>query len=88
MGHLRGEEISRRNDKHTNEIGQYVIIDDSDMLEGQLNNFIQTYGFYRLSDRTASLAIDILENRFIPNRMRINMGLFLRHRQQISNNNK
>lgn len=88
-GPCRGKEIRRWMDNHNDEIDQYVILDDdSDMLKSQLHNFVQTDGFYGLSDRTASLAIDILEFRSIPNPRRINMELLLQYRQQISNNNK
>lgn len=42
-GSCRGDEIKMWLDKHSEEVGRYIIFDDdSDMLEEQLPNFIQT----------------------------------------------
>lgn len=87
-GNCRGKEIQRWLDKHTDEVDSYVIIDDdTDMLDEQLYNFVQTDGYYGLSDRTVSLAIDVLNGNYIPNKIRLNTELLLRYREKLKENN-
>lgn len=76
MGLCRGDEIQRWLDAHEDEVETYVIIDDdSDMLEEQLFNFVQTDSLYGLSERTVQLAIQVLKNENIANPIRLNMEL-------------
>lgn len=56
---IRGDEIQRYIDD--NGIKNYCIIDDdNDMLDSQLDNYVQTDGTYGLSLKTANKVIDIL----------------------------
>lgn len=79
MGSARGDEIQRWLDAHEDEVESYVIIDDdNDMLEEQLFHFVQTDGWYGLSDRTVHLAIQVLKNEKIISPIRLNMDLVYR----------
>lgn len=60
--YYRGHEIQKYLDEHP-EIEQYVILDDdSDMLDSQLRNFIQTDGNIGLTETLAYRATFILNN--------------------------
>ena len=75
----RGQQIERWLNEHENEVENYVILDDdSDMLESQLFNFVQTDTFFGMSDRTVDLAVKILNNKRIEQPVRLNMELMLR----------
>ena len=81
IGACRGDEIKQWLDDHQGQVESYVILDDdSDMLEEQLFNFVQTDGFYGLSDRTVHLAIQILKGERIFNPIRLNTTLLLKYR--------
>lgn len=87
-GSCRGEEIKQWliDNKELN-VESYVIIDDdSDMLDEQLFNFVQTDCFYGLSERTVSLSIDILNNKKIINPIRLNIELMNRYINQLKYN--
>jgi len=60
----RGTEIQMWLDRHP-EVENYVIIDDdNDMLDSQLNHFVQTDAYKRgLSDEDVELAINILNKK-------------------------
>lgn len=76
MGSCRGDEIKRWLEAHEDEVESYVIIDDdSDMLDEQLFNFVQTDGWYGLSERTTHLATQILMGVKIISPIRLNMEL-------------
>lgn len=80
-GSARGDEIQRWLDSHKDEVETYVILDDdSDMLEEQLFNFVQTDGWYGISERTVSLAIQVLNNEKIANPIRLNQELIFKWR--------
>lgn len=73
MGCCRGDEINRWISNHENEIESYVIIDDdSDMLDEQLFNFVQTDTYEGITEREVKLCIDILNNKKIINPIRLN----------------
>ena len=74
-GSLRGDEIKRWLENH-NDIESYVIIDDdSDILEEQLFNFIQTDTYEGITSREVKLAKSILNNEKVINPIRLNMSL-------------
>ncbi len=75
-GPWRGNEIQRYLYLYKDDIESYVILDDdSDMLEEQLFNFVQTDSYYGLSEREVDLCIRILNNEKIPNPIRLNSEL-------------
>lgn len=79
MGRERGDEIQRWLDAHEDEVENYLILDDDmDMLDEQLLNFVQTDGFYGISDRTVDLAIKVLNGVKIEQPQRLNMALMLK----------
>ncbi len=81
MGSSRGDEIQRWLDAHEDEVESYVILDDdSDMNEDQLFNFISVDGWYGISHRTVSLAIQILKNEKVVNPIRLNTELMFKWR--------
>lgn len=81
MGSSRGDEIQRWLDAHEDEVESYVILDDDcDMNENQLFNFISVDGCYGISDRTVSLAIQILKNEKVVNPIRLNSELMFKWR--------
>lgn len=81
MGRERGDEIQRWLDAHEDEVETYVILDDdNDMLEEQLFNFVQTDGWYGMSDRTVELATQILNGEKIINPIRLNTELLTKWR--------
>ena len=85
MGSARGDEIKRWLEAHEDEVESYVILDDDgDMLEEQLFNFVQTDGWYGMSDRTVYLATKVLNNEKITNPIRLNQELLLKWRLNIS----
>lgn len=85
MGSARGDEIQRWLDAHEDEVESYVIIDDDiDMLEEQLFHFVQTDGWYGLSDRTVFLAIQVLKNEKVISPLRLNMELMYKWRLKCS----
>ena len=81
IGSCRGDEIKQWLDDHQDQVESYVILDDdSDMLEEQLFNFVQTDGFYGISDRTVHLATQILKGERIFNPIRLNTTLIFKYR--------
>lgn len=79
MGRERGDEIQRWLDTHEGEVENYLILDDdSDMLDEQLFNFVQTDGFYGMSDRTVDLSIKVLNGQKIEQPQRLNTVLMLK----------
>ena len=81
MGSSRGDEIQRWLDAHEDEVESYVILDDdSDMNEDQFFNFISVDGWYGISHRTVSLAIQILKNEKVINPIRLNTELMFKWR--------
>ena len=87
-GSARGDEIQRWLDKHEDEVESYVILDDdSDMLEEQLFNFVQTDCYYGMSERTVALAIQVLNNEKIANPIRLNQELIFKWRLKHSGYN-
>ena len=74
-GVLRGNEIQDWIDNHDN-IESYVILDDdSDMLEKQLFNFVQTDTYEGLTEREVKLCISVLNNEEVINPIRLNYTL-------------
>lgn len=70
----RGEEIQEYLNLH--EVDSYVILDDdSDMLESQLLNFVQTDTYFGISEREVDICIDLLNGKFSPNPIRRNLVL-------------
>lgn len=49
--------------------------DDSDMLESQLLNFVQTDTYFGISEREVDICIDLLNGKFNPNPIRRNLVL-------------
>lgn len=82
-GSMRGDEIKRWVESH--DVENYVILDDdSDMLDEQLFHFVQTDGWYGISDRTVYLATQILNGEKIINPIRLNTELTLKWRLNIN----
>ena len=74
-GVLRGNEIQDWIDNNDN-IESYVILDDdSDMLESQLFNFVQTDTYEGLTEREVKLCKLILNNKKVVNPIRLNFTL-------------
>lgn len=72
---LRGESIKQYLEEHSN-IESYVILDDdSDMLDEQLFNFVQTDGFEGLTTREVKLCKSILSAEKVINPIRLNYTL-------------
>lgn len=83
---VRGEEIQKWIDDHNNEIESYVILDDdSDMLDEQLYNFVQTDGYEGITEREIRLSKHILNKEYVPNNIRLNCELYFRYRKKIEN---
>lgn len=71
----RGEEIKQYLETH-NDIESYVILDDdSDMLDEQLFNFVQTDGFEGITTREVKLCKSILNGEKVINPIRLNYTL-------------
>lgn len=84
-GCARGDEIQRWLDAHEDEVETYVILDDdNDMLEEQLFNFVQTDGWYGMSDRTVALATQILNGEKIISPIRLNTELLTKWRLKLA----
>lgn len=67
----RGEEIQRWIDSH--DIENYVIIDDdTDMLDSQIMNFVQTNYEFGLTEQQVNLAIKVLNKERIINPLGLN----------------
>lgn len=80
IGGLRGDEIKFYMNKHP-EVDSYVILDDdSDMLDQQLFNFIQTDTYEGITERDAKLCVDILNGVEVINPIRMNDELKFRWR--------
>ena len=61
--HMRGFEIQKWLDETGYKIASYVIIDDDkDMLDSQMNNFIQTSRWTGITDEDVDKCIKILNN--------------------------
>lgn len=74
-GGNRGEEIKQYLETH-NDIESYVILDDdSDMLDEQLFNFVQTDGFEGITTREVKLCKSILMGKKVINPIRLNYTL-------------
>ena len=72
---IRGEEIKQYLEEHT-DIKSYVILDDdSDMLDEQLFNFVQTDGFEGITIREVKLCKSILNGERVINPIRLNYTL-------------
>lgn len=72
---IRGEEIKQYLEEHGN-IESYVILDDdSDMLDEQLFNFVQTDGFEGITTREVKLCKSILSGEKVINPIRLNYTL-------------
>ena len=70
-GPSRGDEIKRYIDSHSN-IETYIIIDDdSDMLDEQLNNFVQTDTYEGITIREEKICINLLNYKYV-NKIRLN----------------
>ena len=70
----RGEEIQYYLNIH--EVDSYVILDDdSDMLESQLLNFVQTDTYFGISEREVDICIELLNGVYSPNPIRRNLVL-------------
>lgn len=79
-GSCRGNEIKFYMNEHP-DIENYVIIDDdSDMLDEQLFNFVQTDTYEGITERDAKLCIDILNGIEVINPIRMNDELKFRWR--------
>ena len=84
-GSARGDEIKRWLEAHEDEVETYVILDDdNDMLEEQLFNFVQTDGWYGMSDRTVALATQILNGEKIISPIRLNTELLTKWRLKLA----
>ena len=80
-GPWRGDEIQRYLYLHKDDIESYVILDDdNDMLDEQLFNFVQTDSYDGIGQREADLCISVLNNKRIPNPIRLNNELMFRWR--------
>ncbi|MBO6272578.1 hypothetical protein J6O48_07335 [bacterium] len=80
IGGLRGDEINFYLKEHP-EVNSYVIIDDdSDMLDQQLFNFVQTDTYEGITERDAKLCVDILNGVEVINPIRMNDELKFRWR--------
>lgn len=87
FGPNRGDEIKRWLDTHSDEVESYVIFDDdSDMLDEQLEHFVQTDTYYGITDREIHLASLILNKQYVPNKIRLNNELYYRYRLQLDKN--
>lgn len=85
FGPNRGYEIERWLDSHDN-IESYVILDDdSDMLDSQLENFVQTDTYFGITEREVQLAILILNGKLVPNKIKLNTELYYRYRLKLDN---
>lgn len=74
IGSCRGAEIQEYLNLH--EVDFYVILDDdSDMLESQLLNFVQTDTYFGISEREVDICIDLLNGKNSPNPIRRNLVL-------------
>lgn len=70
----RGEEIQYYINAH--KVNSYVILDDdSDMLESQLLNFVQTDTYFGISEREVDICIELLNGEYSPNPIRRNLVL-------------
>lgn len=79
-GSCRGNEIKFYMNEHP-EVDSYVIVDDdSDMLDEQLFNFVQTDTYEGITERDAKLCVDILNNIEVINPIRLNDELKFRWR--------
>ena len=84
-GPSRGDEIQRWLDTHDN-IESYVILDDdSNMLDSQLENFVQTDTYFGITEREVQLAILILNGKLVPNKIKLNTELYYRYRLKLDN---
>lgn len=86
FGPNRGDEIKRWLDIYSDDVESYVIFDDdSDMLDEQLEHFVQTDTYYGITDREIHLASLILNKQYVPNKIRLNRELYYRYRKQLDN---
>ena len=84
----RGTEIQQYIDKH-NDIENYVILDDdSDMLNSQIYHFVQTNFEFGLTEQQVSLAIKVLNNERIYNKLGLNFCLRYAWLQKCDGNDK
>ena len=77
---MRGDEIKRYVEAHDGIENYAIIDDDSDMLDEQLFNFVQTDTYEGLTDREARICVDILNGKEIVAITRINDELKFRWR--------
>lgn len=79
-GSCRGNEIKFYMNEHP-EVDNYVILDDdSDMLDNQLFNFVQTDTYEGITKRDAKFCVDVLNDVKIINPIRMNDELKFRWR--------
>lgn len=79
-GSYRGNEIKFYMNEHP-KVENYVILDDdSDMLDEQLFNFVQTDTYEGITERDAKLCVDILNGVEVINPIRMNDELKFRWR--------
>lgn len=79
-GSYRGNEIKFYMNDHP-DIENYVIVDDdSDMLDEQLFNFVQTDTYEGITERDAKLCVDVLNGVEVINPIRMNDELKFRWR--------
>ena len=84
QGPLRGDEIKRYLTTH-DDVENYVIIDDdSDMLDEQLNNFIQTDTYEGITIREEKMCINLLNGKYV-NPLRLNFENKYKYRKQLEN---
>ena len=75
MGGCRGDEIERYLNGHS-EISDYVIVDDdSDMLDTQLLNFVQTDTYDGITEREMNLCVCVLNRTNLFSPLRLNQEL-------------
>lgn len=83
----RGEEIQRWLDAH--EVENYVILDDeTDMLNSQMYHFVQTNWEFGLEEPQVSLAIKVLKNERIRNKLGLNSVINYAWVQKCNGNNE
>jgi hypothetical protein len=72
----RGDEVEKYINEHKQFIENYVILDDDDdFKKEQLFNFVQTDTYEGITEREVKLCVNILNNKKIPNPIRLNLTL-------------
>lgn len=82
-GSWMGDEIQRWIELHEDEIESYIILDDDDdFRDEQLFHFIQTDGYFGISEREIKLSIMRLNGERIPNPLKMNLEIITRWRNK------